>query len=254
MLNMNIKRFLFLILLLPTLSFAKKVQCIHYFNHSPHIHIAQIDLDCTSLKFTVNTPNEKGLTVSELAKKYQTMVAINTNFFTQTHSPVGLVVSHGKKWQGSKDTRSKVIFACNKQNKCVMEESNKQTKLASDWQIAVSGWQYYDQKSATFTCAPQDKIGCTHDIYTGKHPRTMIGLDEKNNTLYLIVVEGRQLTYRGMNLTELADLATALGLTKAINLDGGGSSTMVINGKRVSALPVLQGSERKIASFLGVAE
>lgn len=254
MFNINIAKYLFFILLLPTLSFAQKAQCIHYFNHSPHIHITKIDLNCPSLKFTVNAPNEKAVTVSELAKKYQTMVAINTNFFTQTYSPVGLVVSHGKKWQGSKDTRSKVIFACDKQNKCVIEQPNKQTKPAQHWQIAVSGWQYYDQKSAKFTCAPQDKIGCTQDIYTGKHPRTMIGLDEKNNALYLIVAEGRQMTYRGMDLTELATLATKLGLTKAINLDGGGSSTMVINGKRVSSLPVLQGSERKVASFLGVAE
>ncbi|RRD39808.1 phosphodiester glycosidase family protein, partial [Tessaracoccus sp. OH4464_COT-324] len=65
------------------------------------------------------------------------------------------------------------------------------------------------------------------------------GLDEGQNLLYLVVVEGRQLTYRGMTLDELADLATELKLTKAINLDGGGSSVMVVAQKRISDLPLL---------------
>lgn len=251
---MKIIRFLLSILLfLPAFSLAEQAPCIHYSTKS-YIHITKIDLTCPTLKWVVNSPSEKGLSVSQLAEKYQTTVAINANFFSKAHSPIGLVVADGKVWQGSRDTRSKVIFACDKQNKCVIEPKNRQTKASPNWRIAVSGWQYYDAESKTFSCAANDHIGCAQDIYTAKHPRTMLGLDEKNNTLYLVVVEGRQLLYRGMDLPELAKLAGELGLTKAINLDGGGSSAMVWSGKRVSSLPLLQSEERKIANFLGVRE
>lgn len=80
----------------------------------------------------------------------------------------------------------------------------------------------------------------------------MIGLDEKRNWLYFVVVEGRQLTFGGMTMAQLAELAGQLQLTKAVNLDGGGSSTMVVGTKRLSALPLLQGSERKVGNMIGV--
>ncbi len=75
---------------------------------------------------------------------------------------------------------------------------------------------------------------------------------KKRNLLYLVVVEGRQLGFRGMTLTELAQLAQSLGLTKAINLDGGGSSTMVVDNQRLSALPFLQSDERKVGNHFGI--
>lgn len=62
-------------------------------------------------------------------------------------------------------------------------------------------------------------------------PRTAIGVDEKNK-LYIVVVDGRQENLSvGMSLKELAIFLKHLGLKSAINLDGGGSSTLVVNGK-----------------------
>ncbi len=61
-----------------------------------------------------------------------------------------------------------------------------------------------------------------------RHPRTAIGLD-KNGDLLLLVVDGRHGAYsRGVSYTELAELLLEHGAETAINLDGGGSSTLVI--------------------------
>ena len=62
--------------------------------------------------------------------------------------------------------------------------------------------------------------------YTQRHPRTAIGTDKKGN-IYLIVVDGRSKgNAEGVTIAELTKICEWLGMCDAINLDGGGSSTM----------------------------
>jgi exopolysaccharide biosynthesis protein len=71
-------------------------------------------------------------------------------------------------------------------------------------------------------------------LYTQRHPRTAIGW-RADGTLVLVVVDGRQPRISvGMTINELAHLMLDLGCVEAINLDGGGSSTMVIRNKIVN--------------------
>ncbi len=63
---------------------------------------------------------------------------------------------------------------------------------------------------------------------TGRHPRTAVGIARDGRRLLLAVVDGRQKPYSdGMTLRELAGVMRALGARDAINLDGGGSTTLV---------------------------
>lgn len=62
-----------------------------------------------------------------------------------------------------------------------------------------------------------------------RHPRTLVGLAAGGRRLLLVTVDGRQPGYSaGMTLREAARLMLALGAPAAINLDGGGSTTMVV--------------------------
>ena len=62
--------------------------------------------------------------------------------------------------------------------------------------------------------------------YTQRHPRTAIGTDRRGN-VYLIVVDGRSKgNAEGVTISELTKICAWLGLRDAINLDGGGSSSM----------------------------
>jgi hypothetical protein len=91
-------------------------------------------------------------------------------------------------------------------------------------------------------------------------PRTAIGYSRNARYLYLVVVDGRQPFYsEGITLHELARLMISLGAAYAMNLDGGGSSTMVVeaaNGKpRILNSPIdnyIPGRERPVANHLGV--
>ena len=85
----------------------------------------------------------------------------------------------------------------------------------------LSGWQTAENlQPSTFT-----------DV---RHPRTMIGTDRRGY-LWLITVDGRQPDHSvGMTFTELIALADRLDLQHALNLDGGGSTTMVVGGEIVN--------------------
>lgn len=66
----------------------------------------------------------------------------------------------------------------------------------------------------------------THSI-EGNHPRTAIGFSRDGKKVIAAAVEGRTKGARGMNQAELAQLLIELGAYQAINLDGGGSTTML---------------------------
>ncbi|MGH2746846.1 MAG: phosphodiester glycosidase family protein [Actinomycetota bacterium] len=82
-----------------------------------------------------------------------------------------------------------------------------------------------------------------------RHPRTGVGYDADTGKVLLVTVDGRQPDYSvGMTLRELAEVFVSLGADVALNLDGGGSTTMVVNGN-VKGRPS-DGSERPVSSAL----
>lgn len=82
-----------------------------------------------------------------------------------------------------------------------------------------------------------------------RHPRTALGILPDGRVL-LLVVDGRRPTHSlGMTLVELAMALRALGAVDAMNLDGGGSSTMVVGGRLVN-LPSDETGERPVADAL----
>ena len=63
------------------------------------------------------------------------------------------------------------------------------------------------------------------------HPRTAVGIDRDTHEVLLLTVDGRSDDSRGHTMVELARMMQDLGADEALNLDGGGSTTMV-GGKR----------------------
>jgi exopolysaccharide biosynthesis protein len=73
-------------------------------------------------------------------------------------------------------------------------------------------------------------VGACSQPICGRNPRTAAGITEEG-VILLVVVDGRQAGYSGgMTLLELATFMRSLGAVDATNLDGGGSSTVVVQG------------------------
>ena len=81
------------------------------------------------------------------------------------------------------------------------------------------------------------------DIRVGRAPRTAIGVT-RNGNIILGIVDGRQYHSRGCTLTEWAEMLRDFGVYDAINLDGGGSSEMIVAGDILNTPS--DGSERPI--------
>jgi hypothetical protein len=85
-----------------------------------------------------------------------------------------------------------------------------------------------------------------------RHPRTAVAYDSASDRLWLVVVDGRQAPHSvGMTLPELATLLEAFGAREALNLDGGGSSVMVVLGA-VQNHPSDDEGERPVANALAL--
>lgn len=87
------------------------------------------------------------------------------------------------------------------------------------------------------------------DIAVGRAPRTAVGIS-KTGQILLVVVDGRQWNSIGLTLQELAEFMQSLGAQDAMNLDGGGSSELVLKGDIMNTPS--DGRERPVASALAV--
>lgn len=90
----------------------------------------------------------------------------------------------------------------------------------------------------------------------GQHPRTAAGITKDKQQLILLTVDGRTNNFRGLNQPELSQLLIELGAYDAINLDGGGSTTMVVRPVGSTDLDVVNtpsdGPERRVHNGIGV--
>lgn len=114
------------------------------------------------------------------------------------------------------------------------------------------------QGIAGFQILVRDGRSTLKDKETPSYPRTAIGTNLQGDKLWLIVVDGKQPFYsEGVTLSELAKIAVNLGCDRALNLDGGGSTTLV--AKRKNRVQVLNAPihtripmrERFVANHLG---
>jgi len=115
-----------------------------------------------------------------------------------------------------------------------LKMSPLETDQKDEWQKATSiiggGPQLIKDGRVEITNAAEKILPA---FVSDLHPRTAIA-KLKSGELLLVTVDGRQTASIGMSLTMLADLLIEFGATDAINLDGGGSTTMVIRNRLVN--------------------
>ncbi len=208
------------------------------------VHLVEVDASRCELGFEVAHAEsvEGRVQVSELARRSEpgVVVAINGDFFTPEDQPIGLEVSGGKM----RGPASRPVFAwrLGELPWVGSVESRGDTLRVGGWMVAEAGRLKGVQVVSGFP-ALLDGGRVVGDLEIGerpgfsgeRHPRTGVGFDLERRRLWLVVIEGRREgVAEGMTLHEFAGLFRSLGVEDAINLDGGGSSVMVIRGEVVS--------------------
>ena len=122
----------------------------------------------------------------------------------------------------------------------LVNENGKALKIGATTDV-VNGGPVLVQNSIENVTAARDGMvrgGDSNSFYYGwvhkRNPRTIAGVDAQGRTL-LVTADGRQTTSLGLSIKEAADVAQSLGMIDALNLDGGGSTAMVVDGQVVNS-------------------
>jgi hypothetical protein len=202
--------------------------------------------------------------VSEIASREGFDIAVNGDFFTaqgtrdiegrntayvrgKFATPEGMAMTDGRLWHRA--TRPYPYLAITTNHTARFCKGTSDELLDSTVCQILSGSQMIVSNGMA--------LDYTSRFATNRHPRTAAGLDRTGTKLTLMVVDGRQPKLSvGMTLHELARETIRLGCYNAINLDGGGSCTMVYRDPGTHVLKVVNSpsdtKERSVAEVLGV--
>lgn len=121
------------------------------------------------------------------------------------------------------------------------------SRLADEARLVIGGGPLLLEKGEVNVRSLEEAMA--PDIAYGRAPRTGIGV-KADGTVILMVVDGRSQYSAGMTLKEFAQYLKRFGAVSAVNLDGGGSSEMVLDG-RIMNRPS-DGAERPVSIGLGL--
>lgn len=120
-------------------------------------------------------------------------------------------------------------------------------------QQLIGGWPRIVEGGVNVAADAPVREGTISRNAEARHPRSAIGVSKDGRTLWLYAVNGRSASSVGMTLVELGDAMRALGAWDALNFDGGGSTTLVIDGRVVNT-PTDATGERAVANALLVLQ
>jgi len=235
--------------------------------HPMIAHVIVIDKNIKGIDFLVTPADSKGdmplnaRTTSQFLDEFNLQIAINGDGFVPWWSrspvdyyphvgdpvrPLGFTASEGKVYEigGGRNVGTEPTFFVSRR-----KELSFNIRPDKPW-LAISG-------DRMLISGGEIESGLDNTI---RQPRTAIGINRNGRYLYLVVVDGRQPYYsEGATYLELAELMFDQGAYYAMVMDGGGSSTMVIEGE--DGKPVIlnspidnyiPGRERPVANHFGV--
>lgn len=228
-------------------------------------------------------PVDRRETVSDFARQLGACVAVNGGYFAMDQTPSrhrGLLLADGTLWEPPtpsiiwdtlryETARAALGFSDDDAVEIAWVASRRDTLFA--WaeppphqsgqpadplrRADATIWEVRDALAAgpRLVAAGEVRVSLEEEGFFGSylreaHPRTAAGITA-DGALILMVVDGRQGDSRGATLDELAGLLLQVGAVDALNLDGGGSSALVVNGTLVNR-PTGGTSEREVMSAL----
>ena len=218
--------------------------------------ILEVDLKHERVAIQTITPDDgeayKLQTVQQMAAAAdkpgrQVIAAINADYFYWTGEPWGPVVKRGELIRDGLFDSGHGFFGIDNGGGLHIGSSVNFSAVKDELVEAVGGTERLVSHG-----------GRMNHQNNERHPRTVIGYT-RDGVVYILVVDGRQVGHSvGMRLSELSEIMWAIGASEALNLDGGGSSTLVIRNQTSNALEVqnrlVDDVQREVANGLAVVK
>lgn len=241
-------------------------------NPAQQIHVVRVDLADPDVDVRVapGGPDPDGAgeyqttlqTLTTISEREHFEIAVNGDFFSAKKTVdaegaqsgyvtgkwakvTGPAVTDGHLWAPAAEPRATLVL-----------DSQKRPRIVLTKDVPAEAYQVM-AGSHIIVREGQASVEAESSFSRTRHPRTAVGIDRDGKTLVLVVVDGRRAGEAiGMSLTELANFMKQQGCSDALNLDGGGSSELVIRNPASGELQVLNrpsdGRERAVANVLGV--
>lgn len=241
---------------------------VHVFPRAMVAHVVTIDTKGNGISFLVTPADSDGdtplnaRTTSQFLEEFDVQVAINGDGFAPWWSrgvadyyphvgdpitPFGFTASNGDVyWNGENEGDVGIEPTLYISRRQALSFNNRPNNVYS----AISGDRMLLEKGDIVADLDDQEL----------EPRAAIGINRNGRYLYIVVVDGRQPFYsEGATFEELAELLKQQGAYFAMSMDGGGSSTLVIEGDdglpRVMNSPIdnyIPGRERPVGNHLGI--
>ncbi|MGP1438394.1 MAG: phosphodiester glycosidase family protein [Treponema sp.] len=242
------------------------IEDIYYTELSDGIEIARLDnetipLIATVAKINLKNPllkilntektrfNKKGFVLAEstmsFAKRNDTNLAINANFFTfkcsfldVLYKPLGLYIAEGSVLSNAKPDFAQLIFTSTREP--LFQKPNDDSNVM----CAIAGFNQVLKNGSITITGRSKKIDS----------RTLIGINKEKDVLFILCVDGeRKKISEGATLINATKIMQEIGAYEAIELDGGGSSSLIakIDGVQHQLIPSSKKQFRKVATNLG---
>lgn len=220
------------------------------------LHVVELDLTAVSLLVTP-PPTSNGRTTTDFLREFGLQLAINGSFYQidrrsdgQPLIPLGHTIANGIAYVPSRQNWP--VLCIRSSHAAIYDE---QCPTGTEQGLAGNVRLVADGQPVNLTSLRFPGRAMSHRL----EPRTAVALDPTGSKMWLLVVDGRQPGYSaGVTLPELADLLHEFGAYEAINLDGGGSSTLATAGwlqpttLNAPAALRLFPLQRPVATHLGV--
>lgn len=218
------------------------------------IRLVRINLTSSEIAVYATQESDRGITTSEFADRRNAQVAINGDAFAVNgYVPRGLAIGGGNPWSQTADDGTSAVFHLRRVGERTYagilppESVVTPADLPGGTEGVISGRPILVRQSVantTYDCNDAVTIPCQ------AAPRTAVAVSPDGNTLWLVVVDGWQSGSLGLKAQELADFLVARGAGMAVALDGGSSSTLVLDGSVISSPS--DGVERAVANHLAI--
>lgn len=232
---------------------------------TPHLmtlYFVMVDLRQDGLSFLITPGNPKSelplkaRTTSQFLREFNLQVAINGDGFTpwRSNSVFDYYPKSGDpiRSNGLAASRGEIYSSTADQFPVLYISRTNQARFNSPI------GKVYNAISGNLLLVEQGRLAVSE---VGQpEPRTAVGLDKQGKKLIILVVDGRQPGRSdGATLAELGKILIKAGAFTAMNLDGGGSTTLVIEGANGSPIvlnsPIdnlIPGRERSVGNHLGI--
>lgn len=203
-----------------------------YRQYDTTIYVADIKVASAEYLKTAFAKNTYGRNItqktSEMAKSNNTILAINGDYYGSQQR--GYVLRNGVLYRENADSNQEDLVIYKDGSFEIINESQASAKSLYEkgaQQILSFGPALVS--NGKISVSERDEVGQA----MASNPRTAIGIIDDLHYVF-VVSDGRTRESEGLSLYELAEFMKTLNVNIAYNLDGGGSSTMVFNGKVIN--------------------